>query len=323
MTVKKKILELFDNNKGEYISGQKIADKLSVSRNAVWKAVKALQNEGYDIIAVTNKGYYLSEKTDILSQVGISKFLRGKAKKFNIEVIKSISSTNSYLKDLASRGAEEGTVIVAEEQTEGRGRMGRSFFSPSNTGIYISVLLRPKMTASDALLITTAAAVSVAEAIEAVSDKKSEIKWVNDVYIQGKKVCGILTEASFSMENIGLEYVIVGIGVNVFHPVGDFPSEIKDIATPIFHSQQKDIRNNLTAEILNGLMNYYYDFHKKEFVEKYKLRSCVVGKNIMVMDGDTSYQALALDIDENCKLKVKTKEGMVKYLSHEEISVKV
>lgn len=187
MTVKEHILALLDSNKGEYFSGEDIAGRLSVTRSAVWKAIKALQSDGYSIQAVTNKGYSLSPQTDILSAAAVSKYLDPRGQKLRLEVFKSVASTNELVKALASGGESEGKVILSEEQTAGRGRKGRPFFSPAGTGIYMSILLRPRLSAADATLLTTSAAVAVALAIERVSDLSTQIKWVNDVFMNGKR----------------------------------------------------------------------------------------------------------------------------------------
>ncbi|MEG1501547.1 MAG: HTH domain-containing protein, partial [Clostridiales bacterium] len=147
MSVKEQVLTVFENNKGQYISGEDLAGRLSVSRSAVWKGVKALQAEGYQISAISNKGYCLSDKTDILSVQSIEKYLKHSCLPLTIEVYKSLASTNTFLKNLASQGASEGRVIIAEQQTQGKGRMNRQFISPTGSGIYMSLLLRPKISA--------------------------------------------------------------------------------------------------------------------------------------------------------------------------------
>jgi BirA family biotin operon repressor/biotin-[acetyl-CoA-carboxylase] ligase len=226
MAIKQKILEIFELDKGRYISGEELAAKLAVSRTAVWKAVKSLQDDGYAIAAVSNKGYCLSNTTDILSAQSITKYLEEAASNFHIEMYKTVDSTNNKLKELARQGAPEGTVVIAKEQTHGKGRMNRSFHSPAETGIYMSILLRPKFSTADAILITTAAAVAVAQAVEAVAGREAKIKWVNDVFCDGKKICGILTEASVDIESGSLEYAILGIGINVIAPQNGFLDDI-------------------------------------------------------------------------------------------------
>jgi BirA family biotin operon repressor/biotin-[acetyl-CoA-carboxylase] ligase len=254
MNVKEQLLSVLENNRGENISGAELARKLSVSRNAVWKAVKSLQEVGYSITSALNKGYCLSNENDIISVQSIAKYLNEDTKKLMLEVHKEVTSTNSILKEYAEKGEQEGKVIVAEKQSSGRGRMNRSFYSPEGTGIYLSILLKPNLTFQESLLITTTAAVAVAEAIEKVSGCEAKIKWVNDIYCKGKKVCGILTEASLDMESGALKYAVLGIGINVLKPAGDFPEELKDIAAAVFDAElySSDARS-LLAEVTVGV----------------------------------------------------------------------
>lgn len=326
MSVKDKTLSVLENNKGDYISGAELAKKLSVSRNAIWKAIKSLQNEGYNIYAVTNKGYCLSTDTDILSSQSISKYLDKYNNNFNINVYKTINSTNSAVKELAINSAKEGTVIISEEQTEGRGRFGRKFHSPKGTGIYMSILLRPQMHASKAFLITAATAVAVAEAIETVSDKKAKIKWVNDIYCDNKKVCGILTEASFDFESGITDYAVLGIGINVKTPKEGFSEEIKDIATAIFEyedSPSTDIRSKLIAEILERFWDYYKHIEDKSFLKAYKTRSLLINKEVNIISNKSSEKASVLEIDDECRLKVKMEDGSIRFLSSGEVSIRM
>ena len=220
---KSQVLELLTENSGKFFSGEEIATELGVSRNAVWKAVNSLKFEGYKIEAVKNKGYALSSTTDVISVKGIKKYLKSD---LDIEVYKEVTSTNTMLKERGSQGAKEGQVIIANMQTAGRGRIGRTFHSPSDTGIYMSILLRPTdLIPQDAVKITTLAAVCACEAIENVSGKSAAIKWVNDIFMDGLKVCGILTEAAMSLESGNLDYVVLGIGLNAYEPEGGFPEE--------------------------------------------------------------------------------------------------
>lgn len=324
MNVKQEILEIFDKEKGICISGSQLAKQLNVSRNAVWKAVKSLQDDGYAIKASTNKGYTLSTNTDILSAQSISKYLIEDAATLNIEVYKTITSTNSVLKTLAANGEPEGKVIVSSEQTLGRGRLNRSFYSPSGTGVYFSILLRPKMSASDSLFLTTSAAVAVAEAIESVAKRDAKIKWVNDIYCDNKKVCGILTEASLSLEGGGLEYAIVGIGINVLPPEGGFPEELKDIATSVFNEKSgvSDSKSRLVSEVLNRFWAYYKNIENRAFLNEYIKRSMVVGEEIYVIGNNTCQKAVATKIDDQCRLWVKTEDGTEKALSSGEVSIR-
>ena len=321
MTVKEHILKLLENNRGKYYSGQDIAEEINVSRAAVWKAVKQLQADGYRIDAVSNKGYCMSDDIDIISADSIKKYLTVPIN--NIEVYKTVTSTNDLAKQYALDLKPEGTVIVAREQTAGRGRKGRSFYSPSSTGVYISVLLRPELTAEKTLYITTAAAVAVAKAIEKISGKEAKIKWVNDIFVDGKKVCGILTEGAIDFETGKMQYAVLGIGVNIKKPENDFPSEIQNIAGSVFDTTDKEVSSIIVAEILNNFMNYYKNLASKPFYEEYKKRMFLIGKHLTVYSGKDSYPAVAIDLDKELSLIVKDENGNIKKLNTGEVSIKI
>lgn len=323
LSTKENILALFEENKGIYFSGEEIAAQLSVSRAAVWKAVNALRSDGYVIDAVPNKGYRLSMNTDILSVQGIEKYLDPQNRQLTIQVLPEVNSTNTMLREKANEEIPEGYVIIANGQTEGRGRRGRSFYSPVDTGIYLSILLRPKEIATNELTnLTSMAAVAACETIEEVSGQTPGIKWVNDIYIDGRKVSGILTEASISMENGSVEYVVVGIGFNVYLPEDGFSGEIKDIAGAIFDRRKDDGKNLLAAGFLNHFMNYYAEFDKKDYVKKYQERSLVVGKKITVLAPSGSRKAHALEVDDTCALIVQYEDGSTERLNSGEISIR-
>lgn len=325
MTVKEQILSLLDGNKGGYISGEEIAGQLSVTRSAVWKAIKSLQTDGYSIQAVTNKGYSLSPLTDILSAGAISKYLNLQGQKLRLEVLKTIPSTNEAVKILASNGEAEGKVILSEEQTAGRGRNGRQFFSPPRTGIYMSILVRPKLSAAESTLLTTSAAVAVALAIENVSGKDTQIKWVNDVFMEGKKVCGILTEASMSLENGLLDYAVLGIGINVALPADGFPDELSGIAAAVFSESNHygDLRCRLVADVLNRFMEFYEHLADRRFLSEYRKRMISLGKPVTVIKNNQQLEATAIDIDNDCHLKVRYANGDEEYLSSGEVRIKI
>lgn len=316
-------MELFEANKGRYFSGEELAGHLCVSRTAVWKAVKALREEGYVIDAVTNKGYCLSTKTDILSPQGIRKYLGPECADLEIEVFSAVDSTNGLVRKKADGGQAEGCVIIANEQTDGRGRHGRRFFSPAGTGIYMSILLRPKdYSASRAVRLTTMAAVAMCEAIEEVSEKNARIKWVNDIYVEEKKVCGILTEASFDLESGLLEYAVLGVGVNVYCPRGGFPEELKWAAGFLSESAQDDLKNRLAAAFLNCFMGYYRIGKTDGYIEKYRERSLAVGSEITVVSGNRTRRAFAYGIDDDCRLLVRYDDGVAERLSYGEIAIR-
>lgn len=320
MTVKEQVIKLLDENRGDYMSGEALASQIGVSRTAVWKAIKKLMDEGFLIDAVTNRGYKLQENTDVLTKAGIKKYLNPETK-VSLEVRKSVTSTNLVMKDYVQE--PEGFVLAASEQTGGMGRLGRVFQSPQDTGIYFSLLLKPHIDHRDITLLTVIAAVAVCEAVEKYTDRVPLIKWVNDIFVDGKKVCGILTQASFSMENLDPEYVIVGIGINVYEPEHGFHKDIKNIAGSIQKATERDMKNKLLAEVLNRFFYYYTHFKDRDFVEEYQRRSFVVGKDIYVISGDSRQRARALAVDDDCHLLVEYEDGKKESLSTGEISVRL
>ena len=323
MTVQDHLRTLLESNKSVFLSGEEIARRLGVSRNAVWKAIKALQADGYPIQAVPNRGYCLAASSDVLSESGIRQYLTGEAQELSFHVYDSVDSTNLVLRKLAGEGAPEGTVVIAAEQTGGRGRKGRSFYSPQGTGVYVSLLLKPKIAPDDATLTTTTAAVAVCEAVEALSGEPAGIKWVNDVFLRGKKVCGILTEGSFDMESGQFEYAILGAGINVFEPDGGFPAEIREVAGSVLTSPAPDAKNRMIAEYLNRFLPLYRTLGSANTNVEYRKRSFVLGRMVNVISGTGTTPARAIDVDERCRLIVEYEDGRRDALSSGEISVRV
>lgn len=323
MGTKEKLLALFEADKGKFFSGEELAARLAVSRTAVWKAVNSLRKEGYEIQAVRNKGYSLSVSTDILSIQGVEKYLNPEHSYIELEILSDIGSTNDYLREKAAQGKGEGYAVVAGAQTRGKGRTGRSFYSPADTGIYLSLLLRPKDCGpAQAVKFTTMAAVAACEAIEKVSHRSPQIKWVNDIYIDGKKVSGILTEASVSLENGSLEYVLLGIGINVYPPEKGFPQELRETAGSVFQERKSDGKNQLTAGFLNRLMEIYTKEETGEYAEEYRKRSMVLGKRIQILTPEGEKGARALEIDKDCRLLVEYEDGNRELLRAGEIRIR-
>lgn len=236
-----------------------------------------------------------------------------------VEVYEEVTSTNTLMKQRGHNGASHGLVIAAESQTAGRGRMGREFFSPDRTGVYFSVLLRPKLSPSDCLLITTCAAVACARVLERISEKKAAIKWVNDIYLDDRKVCGILTEASFSQGKI--DFAVLGIGINLYLPVEGFPAELRDKAGCVFSSRETDLRGLILAEILNEFFAMYETIENREFIEEYQMRSMLDGKAISVIKSDCITPATALYIDSDLSLVVRYENGNIEHLSSGDVSI--
>ncbi len=269
----------------------------------------------------------------------------------NIMHFESLPSTNDELKRLAEEGAAEGTVLIADEQTAGKGRQGRSFFSPKDTGIYMSILLRPSLAPKDSLFITTAAAVAVTKAIRKVTDLDARIKWVNDIYIADRKICGILAEAALDNSG-GLRYVVLGIGINVATPKAGFPAEIEDIAGALegngVSEAKRDsaaghdaagetsdsargsssLRRLLADAVLDEFECLYDSFAESNFdksyvTEQYRSMSAVIGRDILVLDEGGPVRAHADDIDDDCRLIVTLEDGTRRILSSGEISIRL
>ncbi len=308
--LKEDILKALAQNRDKSLSGQELAARFEVSRNAVWKAVKQLQSEGITIEAGTNRGYRLGE--NVLTPYDLS-LPAGVQTRF----YQTIDSTNTQAKRLLAEGLRDNMLIAANEQTAGRGRCGRSFYSPGDTGIYYSYIFHPQKTLADAVFITTAAAVSVVRAIESLSTLKPGIKWVNDIYLEDKKVCGILTEAVSDFESGNLESVIVGIGINYSTSV--FPPELAATAGGLNDSGFS--RAALLQAAARELIAVCEDLENPRILEEYKAHSVVLGKEISFTKNGASYRATAVDIDEKGALVVETAQGR-QVLSSGEISVR-
>lgn len=311
-------------NRDKPVSGAAMAAELGVSRNSVWKAMEQLREEGYIIEAKTRQGYRLiSCKNRLMEPMILQELLP--IQDYRFKIYEEIGTTNDEAKRLAREGVAENLVVMTESQTAGKGRRGRSFYSLGPEGVYMSLLLRPKLSFQEALKITTMTAVAVSRAIEKNCSVNVGIKWVNDLFIHGKKVCGILTEAGIDFETGDLDYAVVGIGVNVLKC--DFPEEIKGIVTTLEDECGKQIsRNKLAADILREMHVLYGELRKAEgglpsYHEEYVKRSVVLGKEIMVHTGAQSYPAKAVGIDEEIGLIVETPEGR-KTLNSGEVSVR-
>lgn len=242
--------------------------------------------------------------------------------KLNITIFNELDSTNNYLKKLGSEGEKENQLVIALSQTGGRGRMGRSFYSPNGTGIYFSLLLHPKFSAEKSLLLTVMAAVSVAETIMKHNKNDVKIKWVNDIYIDGKKVCGILTEGAINSNKM-LDYAVVGIGINVIAPENGFPDDIKNTATAIFPGNAEEyIKEKIIAEVVNRFFNMY-NGDDKEYVRRYKEYSYLTGKEINIISGEITRPATVIDITDNCHLLVRNENGDIEEISSGDVSVRL
>lgn len=314
MTVKEELLKIFEESGEKELSGQMIADRLGVSRTAVWKGISSLNKDGCRIEAGRGKGYRLLEAGDLISAEIVRSYLPEKMKKNDIIVLKTVDSTNTYAKKSAADGAGHGTLIIAEEQTGGRGRRGNSFYSPSGTGLYMTVILRPKE--ADTELMTICAGCGVCMAIEALTDKKPLIKWVNDLYLDGKKICGILSEATFDYEAKTLDSVVVGIGINI--STSDFPDGLEQKAGKVGASVG---RAELAAKVTECFFECM-ERTREENIADYKSRSFVLGREVGFVKDGKEHRAMAVDIDMKGQLIVESENGVMT-LNSGEISVKL
>lgn len=312
MSVKQNVIALLEENRSKVISGQELANQLHVSRAAIWKAIKTLKEEGYNIEATPNKGYVLLENSDVLSKQGIAYYL---TEEIDIFSYKTIDSTNTQMKKLAINGGKNHSVIVSEEQSAGRGRFGRSFYSPAQKGVYMSVLLKTGDSLQNATMITIKTAVAVRRAIAKLYDIEVAIKWVNDLYYRGKKVCGILSEAISDFESGMIEAIIIGIGINV--STDNFPLEIASIATSL--GLQEANRNQFIAEILNQLFAII-DEDFKLVLNEYRMASCVLHKQITCNQKGEQFTGLVREINDLGNLVVSS-NGAEMVLTAGEVSI--
>lgn len=318
MSVQEAVLQTLEQNRGRALSGQELAERLGVSRAAVWKAVESLRESGYQITAAPRRGYLLKEENDLLSETGIRMGLPEEYRHIPIQVEPRVDSTNTWAKRWALEGAPTGSLLVADTQTQGRGRYGKTFFSPAGTGLYLSAVLRPKLELSNALRLTFAAAVAVSRAVERFH-RTPEIKWVNDIRLDGKKACGILTEAVSDFETGKVEAAIVGIGVNVRTEESSFPEELKGRATSLF--PEGITRNELAASIAGELFYWSHHLEDPSLMAEYRKRLCVLGRRLRCRRGNESFEGLAVDLLEDGSLLLQTENGTVS-LNGGEISLK-
>ena len=284
--------------------------RLGISRSAVWKQVSRLRREGYRIRSSPKKGYLLSGTPELLLpaeiQEGIGTKIFGRKE---IAYFAEIDSTNKKAREIAGGGAPEGTLVIAEEQSRGRGRIGRSWYSPARAGIYLSLILRPKVPPNEAPKMTLVAGVSVAEALLRATPLKPRIKWPNDILIKGRKICGILTETSAEMD--ALHFVVVGVGINVNNR--DFPEELKKIATSVYLETGKNFdRVRLLQEFLFQFERFYSTFLSSGFEsigKRWGQLSMLMNKDVAVHMIDRTCKGRVMELDEDGALVIKNEHG--------------
>ncbi len=315
MSTKLTLLEVLSENSGRYVSGQELADVLGISRNSVWKAANKLKQQGYNIESMAGTGYRLVNAGDILSEDYLKENITYPCR---VKVLEKVDSTNNAVKQINDCSVPQ--IILANEQTGGRGRLGRNFYSPAGTGLYMTIAFKPAFGLDRAMLITASAAVVVCRAIEKVSGLRPKIKWVNDIYLGEKKLCGILTEAESNFETGTIEKIIVGIGINCFKAA--VPDELSDIVGFMENAPRQFSRNELAAAIANEFFCVMKNFDKTTLLKEYKNRSFILGEQIRIFNPAIArsmgisperekegIKARAIDIDENGGLVVEFLEG--------------
>ena len=323
--MKNKILEELKEGKGQAVSGEEMSRRLGISRTAVWKHIRKLRSEGYSIESQTNSGYKLVGSPDVLSSGELGPFLHTESIGRNIIYLDSIDSTNTYAKKKAEGSFIEGTVVIADEQTGGRGRLGRHWVSTKGKGIWMTIMLKPDILPSDAPKLSIVAALAVTNAIRSCCQLDAEIKWPNDIVTGGKKLCGILTEMSAEEDEI--KYVIIGIGINANIEIDDFGKELSRIATSVKIEKGKPVsRKALAASVLNEFEKVYRVFAREasinDLLNDYKSKSAVLGKEVRLISRKEEITGLAVDISEKGQLVIKLADGSYREIMSGEVSVR-
>lgn len=318
------ILNLLKKNNDDFLSGQIICEKLNVSRTSIWKHINALKKDGYIIDSSSKKGYKLISSPDILTYEEIKDNLNTKyiGKKFLH--FDTIDSTNIMAKELANKGEPCGTVIVSEEQSLAHGRLGRAWISPKYKGIWVSIILRPKVNPIKVPKITQIGAAAIINTLKLIKINGT-VKWPNDIIVNHKKVCGILTEMSAELNRV--HYVVMGIGINVNLDKEDFSEDVLKKATSLkIETGSKIDRKLLIANFLNEFEELYNEFFENSTVKRSidicKKNSAIIGKDIKILSSGSETYAKAIDINENGELVVKYPDGSIKNLISSEISVR-
>ena len=322
---REKVLTLLREQEG-YLSGEELSRELGLSRAAVWKAVEALRKDGYAIEARTGLGYRLTAAPDALTEREVRRFLgQGGILGRELHCLDTIDSTNSYAKRIAMTGAPEGTVVIANDQTAGRGRMGRQFQSPRDKGIYLSVLLRPEMEPQRLMPVTAMAGVAVCDAVEKVCGVRPGLKWPNDPVIGNRKLCGILTEMSLEGETGRVQYLVLGIGINVGQEAEDFSPDVAAIAPSLSAYLGRPVsRPELAAALIHELERLYETLKAgdlSDYLNAYRRDCVILGKTVQLL-GEEREVVTAVDIDGEFGLVVRTGDGAEKSVRSGEVSVR-
>lgn len=319
--MREKILKVILDNEKEFISGEELSKKLGISRTAIWKHIRILRSQGYNIESVNKKGYRLvDEPTDLLNPQNIYRNLKTKFIGKNVLHFETIDSTNDYAKKIGNE-LRDGSVIISEEQTKGKGRLGRVWESKAGEGIWMSIILKPNIIPNKAPFITLIAGASIVKALN-ILGVDAKIKWPNDITINNKKLSGILTELSAEIERVN--YIVVGIGMNVKDT--DFEEELKDKATSLYKENYNVSRVDIVKEILCQFEKLYLDYiekdDKKEVLDICRQYSAIINKEIYVIKNDQKELVDCIGINEEGNLIIKNKDGKLEEIMSGEVSIR-
>lgn len=318
-----RLLQAFSEAEGEFLSGQKLSETLGCSRTAVWKHIEDLRSEGYELEAVRKRGYRITYKPDKISgneiQLGLKTEFMGR----HIHFEEVLSSTQKIAHTLAGDGAKEGTIVVADQQTSGRGRLARAWYSPKQTGIWMSMILRPKIPINKTPQLTLLTAVALIQAIEEVTGLTPEIKWPNDILINGKKIVGILTELQAEADRV--HSVIIGVGMNVNHTLDQFPEELQAIATSIAAETGKQADR---AQVIQAIMMNFEKLYTSYLVHGFKPVKLLwesyaisLNKNLIARTLQGTIRGRAIGIDDEGVLLLETNEGNIEKIYSADIEI--
>lgn len=318
------ILRLLRSNYGDFVSGEDISHMLEVSRTAVWKHIQALRNAGYVVDSNPRQGYRLTGVPDLLLPNEILSGLKTKYLGRTVHHFTTVDSTNLAAKRLAAEGASEGTVVVAEQQSCGRGRMARRWFSPASGGIWFSLILRPRIQPAEAAKYTFLGAVAIAKAIRATTGLAVEIKWPNDIHFQGRKLVGILTELNAEVDMIN--YIVMGIGINVNIDEQEFPDDLRGLVTSVQCETGREFsRQVLLCAVLQEFEILYEHVKNDGFNSVFKQWrdiNCTLGYEVNVSSINQQFSGVAVDVDNEGALLVKRPNGVVERVLAGDVSVR-
>ncbi len=320
---KEKVLEML--TMGQFVSGQEMSQRLGLSRAAVWKAINSLKQQGYVIESVSNKGYCLVKNSNNLCQKSIQTLLEGHPWQHLVQVLDTVDSTNNVVKKLSAEGAPQGTIVISDCQTAGRGRLGRQFASPKGVGVYLSLLLRPQVPPHQLLHLTAVSAVATVKAVEKTCGIQPGIKWTNDLVVGKEKLAGILTEMSLEAESGTVNYAVIGIGTNCNHQKSHFPPEVQPMATSLLLQTHQEVdRNQYAANLVEQLYQITQSMfdEKAQLMTQYAQMCITVGQAVKVVRGAEVAFATALGIDLDGGLLVRYDSGEEAVVNSGEVSVR-